>query len=85
MKKLLSVVAVAAIVTSAFAFNTTAQAFCVKQNGVCTIIRDKVIDNAGQPFTHFPLGAGQWNGTQAGCVNASPVTDCIVNVKLLGN
>jgi len=89
MKKLLSALTVAALVTSAFAFTDTNKAltYCVRNAGgnACVIIRDKLEFTIGTDFLHFPLGSGKWNGTLAGCTNASPVTDCIVTIRLHDN
>jgi len=84
MKKLLSVVAVAAIVTSAFAFNTKALTFCVRNAAASAsqIINNRFENPAGQNFLHFPQGVGKWDGTQVGCINASPVHDCTTPIIL---
>jgi len=89
MKKLLSVLAVAAIVTGAFAFSNYNKigTYCLKNfaGTACTIVPNKGEDSNGILFQHFPLGAGKWNGTLAGCTNASPITDCVVNIHLEDN
>jgi len=87
MKKILSFWAVAAIVTSTFAFTNKNKAltFCVKGGNGCTLLYDKVENPAGIVVLSYPLAAGKWNGTVAGCVNASPITDCIVSIKVINN
>jgi len=87
MKKKLSVLAVAVIVTSAFAFTNKNKAltFCVKSGNGCVLLQNKVQNPGGIQVQHYPLGAGKWNGTQAGCVNANPQTDCITNIFLIDN
>jgi hypothetical protein len=87
MKKLLSVLAVAAIVTSAFAFNTRALGYCVLNNaGTACEVRQNVVEQTGTAnASHFPFAAGKWNGTHAGCTGASIVTDCITPIKLIAD
>ena len=88
MKKLLSVVAVAAIVTSAFAFNTRALAYCVLNGtGTACVVKTSVVEqtNGAATDTHFPFAAGKWNGTFAGCNAASPTTDCITPIRLIAD
>ena len=81
MKKLLSVLAVAAIVTSAFAFTNKVgpQTFCIRNaagNGCAFVTATK---DVGLPFLHYPKPA--WNGTVAAC-NAAGVNLCSVNILL---
>jgi len=92
MKKLLSFLAVSAIVTSAFAFTNITNknksvTFCVLNvtRTACVIIRNKAESTTGTQFKHFPQGPGKWDGTSAGCTNASPVTGCIVIIILIDN
>lgn len=89
MKKLLSFLAVAAIVTSAFAFKTMGLGnFCVRDDATnkCKILHAHYIDNAsGSEFFHYPLSSTQWDGTLAGCTGASITTDCVNSIKLISN
>lgn len=75
MKKLLSVLAVAAIVTSAFAFSTKgAVGFCVRNAAgtACIIKPTSHIDNInGTAFLQYPLADGQWDGQTSTCTGAS--------------
>jgi hypothetical protein len=87
MKKLLSVVAVAAIVTSAFAFSTNKVAtFCVRNATAtgCVVVNNKFIQAGAANAKHFPLSLTQWDGTGAGCTNAA-ITDCSVDIRLQNN
>ena len=87
MKKLLSVVAVAAIVTSAFAFSTkTVTKFCVRNAGAtgCEITATKVIVSGTANFKHYPLGLGSWDGSETGCTGAT-TTNCSVDIRLADN
>ena len=82
MKKLLSFLAVAAIVTSAFAFTTKGvEIFCVRNaaGNACQIVNNKRIDFLGPQFLHYPLGAGQWDRTVANCVG---IVNCAVPINL---
>jgi hypothetical protein len=86
MKKLLSILAVIGLVTSAFAFTNYKgiASFCIKQAGgtACGVIQNVMIHPDGAHFQHYPLGTGQWDGTVAKCVAASPVTDCTTPITL---
>jgi hypothetical protein len=84
MKKLLSVVAVAAIVTSAFAFNTKNLTFCVRNAAgtACQIVH-KVEDPSGPIFKQYTIAQG-WDGTALGCTQA-PIAKCATNVNLIGD
>jgi len=86
MKKLLSFLAVAAIVTSAFAFTTKSMVatFCVLNDlGTdCEVIDDMRIVDGTANNEHFPLGLNQWNGTAANCTG---VANCSVPIRLLPN
>jgi hypothetical protein len=87
MKKLFSVVTVAAIVTSAFAFTTKGVAvFCIRnaEGKACQVITNKHIDDFGANFLEYPLGPGQWDGTQVGCTNAG-IANCSVIIHLISN
>jgi len=86
MKKLLSILAVAVLVTSALAFTNYNKAinYCVKNAAgtSCAVIQNRFECTNGTNFQHFPLGPGKWDGTTARCNSASPVTDCITPIKL---
>jgi hypothetical protein len=86
MKKLLSFLAVAAIVTSAFAFSTKVAAFCVRNTAgtACQIVANKVIVAGVANYKHFPTCPGQWDGSPASCTNAA-ITDCSVDIRLQNN
>jgi hypothetical protein len=87
MKKLLSIVVVAAIVTSAFAFTTKGTVpLCIRNvvGTACQIINNKHVDPQGVQFLHYPIGDGQWDGTQAGCANAG-IVNCSVLIHLINN
>jgi hypothetical protein len=85
MKKLLSIAAVAAIVTSAFAFTTKGVAsFCVRSGNACQVINNKKIEEGLVNFKHYPLGAGQWDGSNANCVNAG-IANCSVDIRLVND
>jgi hypothetical protein len=88
MKKLLSVVAVAAIVTSAFAFSTkTSTKFCVRNAGAtgCELTPTTKQIIAGTPnFKIYPLGENQWDGSEASCIAAGTVK-CSVDIRLINN
>jgi hypothetical protein len=73
MKILLSVLVVAAIVTSAFAFYTKNLVYCVRNGAgtACQIVH-RVENPAGPLFFHYPLAVG-WDGTNAGCTQADTV------------
>jgi hypothetical protein len=85
MKILLSFLAVAFLVTSAFAFANKGGSYCVLNNtGTACEIRANVVQATGTANnTHFPLFAGKWDGTHLGCTNASPDTDCVVPIRLI--
>jgi len=88
MKKLLSLLAVAAIVTSAFAFTTTTRdaTFCVRvgsgQSLSCDIITSQEITDNGTLYFEWPLSATKWNGNADVCRAASPITHCIEEIEL---
>jgi hypothetical protein len=87
MKKLLSIAAVAAIVTSAFAFSANkVAAFCVRNATAtgCQVIQAKEIVSGTPNFKHFPLGLTQWDGSNADCTGAA-ITDCSVDIRLVNN
>lgn len=85
MRKLLSLLAVAAIVTSAFAFTTKVATFCVLNaaGNACQVLQGRQIVTGQPNFAHFPLGAGGWNGNAAACTGANPATDCDVPINLV--
>jgi hypothetical protein len=87
MKKLLSVLAVAAIVTSAFAFTTNKETrFCLRNASgtACQIVNNKVIDPLGTIYKQYPLGLNQWNGNVATCT-AAGIANCSQDIPLLDN
>jgi hypothetical protein len=86
MNKLLSVMAVAVIVTSAFAFTKGVAAFCVRNSAGtgCIIISGVHTENGTPNYKHFPLSIGKWDGTVAGCTSAS-ISDCSVDIRLVSN
>jgi hypothetical protein len=86
MKKLLSVAAVAAIVTSAFAFSPKGIAvFCVRQGSACTFKPNFHIDDInGSTFLQYPLADGQWDGQSSTCTGAT-TANCSQSVKLIAD
>jgi dissimilatory sulfite reductase (desulfoviridin) alpha/beta subunit len=82
MKKLLSVVAVAAIVTSAFAFTKGQALFCVRSGSACTVISGVHIETGTANFKQYPLATGQWNGQIATCTG---LANCSQDIRLVDN
>lgn len=85
MKKLLSIAAVAAIVTSAFAFTSKGTAsFCVFDAVLnnCKVITGKHIDPTGTLFQEYPLAAGKWDGQTGTCTGAA---NCSQNIRLIND
>ena len=87
MKKLLSVFAVAAIVTSAFAFTTKGiTVFCVRNvaGTACVTLTDVHVESGLNNSLIYPTCPGQWDGTLAGCTGAT-TTNCSVAIRLVSN
>jgi hypothetical protein len=85
MKKLLSIAAVAAIVTSAFAFTTKGVAvFCLRNAAgtACQVVNNKHIDPNGVQFLEYPLAPGSWDGQAATCTG---IGNCSQAIKLTNN
>ena len=88
MKKILSFLAVASIITSSFALtNKELTDFCVRNAAgtACEVITNKKMSTGTPNFLHYPFGPSQWDGTHSGCTSASPTTDCIVPIRLIDN
>jgi hypothetical protein len=87
MKNVFSILAVTAIVTSAFAFTKKNTLYCVRSflGNACLIIQNKMESPTGTAYSHFPLAAGKWDGTVEGCLNASPTNHCIEIIKLIND